>query len=325
MKKNLKKSKFVILPALATLVLTSVATITGTAAWFTASREVSASGMSFTAKSESNLLIAGDDLTNTAKKNEGEFSGSLSQQFASASLKPASTIDGINFFATSTAKADGSIQDGAKYEQATNPAEGFADRYYLDYVFQLKAINTGSTEQDIYVNQISVDYTAAKDTADTVVTALQKAAKAFRIAFFIENEKTEGNTAGTEFTADTTTVTDGKKIIYQPSDTHNQISTKAVKRASNDTDTAISDALDDVSYLSVKTAYTKVANGTHYYKGVARVWMEGEDVNCTSDLFQHAANNWSIKLGFRLGDVNTTEANQVAQTNIAVNVTKASA
>lgn len=322
MKKNLKKSKFVILPALATLVLTSVATVTGTAAWFTASREVSASGMSFTAKSESNLLIAGDDLTNTAKKNEGEFSGSLSQQFASASLKPASTVNGQRFFMTSTAKADGAIQDGAKYETATNPKSGFADRYYLDYVFQLKAINTGSAEQDIYVNEISVNYTAAKNTADTVVEALKNAAKAFRIAFFIECGTTDGTAPGTEFTADTTTITDGKKFIYKPSDSNNQTANKAVKQASTGK-TAAGEDLGEVTYLSAKTSYTSVANGTHYYKGVARVWMEGEDVNCTSELFQHAANNWSIKLGFRLGNLNTTEAGQEAQTNIAVNVTKA--
>lgn len=50
MKKNLKKSKFVILPALATLVLTSVATVTGTAAWFTVNRTVTVSGSKFETK-----------------------------------------------------------------------------------------------------------------------------------------------------------------------------------------------------------------------------------------------------------------------------------
>ena len=40
MKKNFKKSKFVIVPALASLLLTGVASVTGTVAWFTASRKV---------------------------------------------------------------------------------------------------------------------------------------------------------------------------------------------------------------------------------------------------------------------------------------------
>ena len=59
MKKNLKKSKFVILPALATLVLTSVATVTGTAAWFTVNRTVTVSGNKFETKIlDGNLKVA---------------------------------------------------------------------------------------------------------------------------------------------------------------------------------------------------------------------------------------------------------------------------
>ncbi len=47
MKKNFKKSKFVIVPALATLLLTGVASVTGTVAWFTASRTVESTIESF--------------------------------------------------------------------------------------------------------------------------------------------------------------------------------------------------------------------------------------------------------------------------------------
>ena len=50
MKKNFKKSKFVILPALATLVLTGVASVTGTVAWFTANRAVTVTGNKFETK-----------------------------------------------------------------------------------------------------------------------------------------------------------------------------------------------------------------------------------------------------------------------------------
>ena len=317
MKKNFKKSKFVILPALATLVLTSVATVTGTAAWFTASREVSASGMSFTAKSESNLLIAGDELTNTKKQEEGKFSSSLTKPFANASLKPASTINGKAFFKTSTAKADGAIQDGAIYEEANNQTNDDS-RYYLDYVFQLKAINTESASQSIYVNEISVNYSAA--TVDTV-DALTKAAKAFRIAFFIEARST---TAGQDFNADTTKATNAK-FIYQPKGAANQTPGQAVKKTSSGQEHVVG-ALGDVSYFSDETsdkAYATVATGTFYFKGVARVWMEGEDINCTSDLFQHAADKWSIDLGFGLGDVNDTK--KPVKTNIDIKVDTANA
>lgn len=73
MKKNFKKSKFVILPALATLVLTSVATVTGTAAWFSASRSVIANAGDFVAKNLSgNFTIqATGGVGTTATEDEG--------------------------------------------------------------------------------------------------------------------------------------------------------------------------------------------------------------------------------------------------------------
>ena len=56
MKKNFKKSKFVILPALATLVLTGVASVTGTVAWFTANRAVSVNTGNFNVQDENSSL-----------------------------------------------------------------------------------------------------------------------------------------------------------------------------------------------------------------------------------------------------------------------------
>lgn len=56
MKNTSKKSKFVILPALATLVLTSVATVTGTAAWFTAARTATVNANNFIAYDENKGL-----------------------------------------------------------------------------------------------------------------------------------------------------------------------------------------------------------------------------------------------------------------------------
>lgn len=71
MKKNFKKSKFVILPALATLVLTGVASVTGTVAWFTANRTVSASASQFKAEAEGGALsIATSPLLGTSVNQE---------------------------------------------------------------------------------------------------------------------------------------------------------------------------------------------------------------------------------------------------------------
>ena len=79
MKKNFKKSKFVILPALATLVLTGVASVTGTVAWFTASRAVSATASNFEAKNLSgNFKIqASNGVGTTATKKKGVDASSV--------------------------------------------------------------------------------------------------------------------------------------------------------------------------------------------------------------------------------------------------------
>ena len=75
MKKNFKKSKFVILPALATLVLTGVASVTGTVAWFTANRAATVTANSFvTTKTDSAMKVEvkGDEnsATGTSTKTE---------------------------------------------------------------------------------------------------------------------------------------------------------------------------------------------------------------------------------------------------------------
>ena len=67
MKKNFKKSKFVILPALATLVLTGVASVTGTMAWFTANRAATVNASTFESKAEGSDLM----VTTTANENAG--------------------------------------------------------------------------------------------------------------------------------------------------------------------------------------------------------------------------------------------------------------
>lgn len=56
MKKNFKKSKFVILPAFATLVLIGVASGTGTVAWFAVNRTATITGTNFQAKAEGGSL-----------------------------------------------------------------------------------------------------------------------------------------------------------------------------------------------------------------------------------------------------------------------------
>ena len=79
MKKNFKKSKFVILPALATLVLTGVASVTGTVAWFTANRTAKVTASQFTATAmNSNMTVTMTAITGTFSASSSTNSGSIS-------------------------------------------------------------------------------------------------------------------------------------------------------------------------------------------------------------------------------------------------------
>lgn len=105
MKNTSKKSKFVILPALATLVMTSVATVTGTAAWFTASRTATVSASQFESTSQSaSMTVSASPLVGTkagstigSVEADGKLThGSYNAQKANAGDLFVASIDGDN-------------------------------------------------------------------------------------------------------------------------------------------------------------------------------------------------------------------------------------
>lgn len=278
--KKFKKSS-VIVPALARIAVTSAASVSGTVAWFTATRSVTARGMSFTAKSTSNLLIAGDQLSSSNKLGDENFSSELSQS-VTGTLNPASTVNAKNFFSTTNAKADGSSVE-TKY---TDVSANTGNTTYKDYVFQLKAINIENSVQSIFVNSLEIKYNDAYASGD-----LGNAVKAFRVAFFIESFETQSKFTLGNAIGDANEV----KAIYTPTGAGNHSDGKAV---------ASETALSAVEYTTTAVGLVdNIASGsTTYYKGICRLWLEGEDTNCTSDLFKTAKENWSLNIGLALGD-----------------------
>ena len=95
----MKKSK-ILIPALGILVLSTAASITGTVAWFSANNSTKVDGMEVKTKVAGNMLIA--------ETNAEANYGSALTQGRVGTLEPASTINGVNFFYTVDAKADGS-------------------------------------------------------------------------------------------------------------------------------------------------------------------------------------------------------------------------
>ena len=279
MKKNFKKSKFVILPALATLVLTGVASVTGTVAWFTANRAVTVNGMKLKAQASSNLLVASSETSATAKVDDSKFTSSADLTSAEVkSLIPSSTTDGKNYFkANADIAGNGKVNDSAttKYVGVDS-----SDVAYVDFTIQLKANNVATEDCNIYVKSLALHY-----GTENTGWSNSNGKNAFRVAFFTEKYTTAfTNGVATNSTA----------IIYKPSAGDNFTSGQAV---------GTGPALASVSYVEKATSLTSVTkSSTEYFKTIVRVWLEGEDKHCTNDLFKDSTENWSLDLGLELGD-----------------------
>lgn len=288
--KKFNKSK-VIIPALAMIALTTAASATGTVAWFSANQAAAVTGMTFKTAVSSNLLVAGttDGSTaiaynTTAIANEAQFKESHTFGLAAKTLIPASTTDGIAFWTTSKATADGAAIDngngtGATYVSATNvednPSTTTVDEtktYYVDYSFELKAVavDAGSlnlTTLNLLYNSSTYNF----------------ATKAWRVAVFVDTP-TSGVFSDSTYTL---------KGIYTPEFAKNQKTGEAVSGAK---------ATSSVSYVSSAVSLASLtAKSTNYYRVTARIWLEGEDKTCTNAMFLSLTDAWSLNMKFEIG------------------------
>ena len=352
----MKKTK-IIVPALAVLLLSTAASVSGTVAWFSMNTSINVTGMTVTTKVSSSLQIA-------TENDDTLFSNNDLRQTRSAVLEPASTVNGHNFFYTTNAKANGdaNADQYAVYSEAANPSaesptnalieahhtatgkdyydKAFNDTYgfsyadataetkisfaYVDYSFYLKASIVGDS-QKIIMNKCNILY---QDVAlstewawrvaffaspvnenvneeDSVTTnptnshlvsilSLAKSKNQNEITSTVldEDASTSGYKADPQLTAAPAAATaDGHTRYYQAS-------------AENGTPKAISGATAAPTAVSNPNAYANIgsnATGTVRYKVVVRLWLEGEDVSCTSDTFASLTSSWKLNLSFTLG------------------------
>lgn len=278
---------------------------------------VTVTGMEVKTRVSDNLLIAGDTYDSTARKGENEFVNSLNQSVKGI-LEPVSTIDGNNFYYTSTsnAKASGDaineeyipyanytgayteygLQTGStgyvdkfseNYNITTTSAGGIitgetSAKGYVDYVFQLKALNTTSSAQQIALTKLRLTSENPKDLD-----------QAFRVAIFVEDITASNPTAGTA-----TEVPGTQRGLYRMGTSRNFSeleSTPTVKAVSS------TSALSAITYTSSATAIASpVANRTSYYKVVVRLWLEGEDTTCNNETFMALTERWTLDLEMKL-------------------------
>lgn len=316
----MKKTKIVV-PALAVLLLSTAASVSGTVAWFSMNNTVTVSGMQVTTKVSSNLQIADGD----AAHSESNYGDTLAQTRAGI-LEPASSSDGATFYYTIKGKGDGSATsqgtDGATtytlygedtelenayakkaaYDDAFNTAYGIATPGlgtaasgheleqnvvygYIDYSFYLKAGYAKSTDR-IALTKCNMLYKGASNYG--AITS----AWAWRVGMFVEKAAKDTTVA------DSAAVTAGVKTILNfETESENQTAGKAVHGLD---DGALENVTNANVAAIVDTAPT--LNTTQRYKVVVRLWLEGEDKSCNSGTFADLTNDWKLDLEFKLGN-----------------------
>jgi hypothetical protein len=328
MKKNMKKKSTArkLLPAAGMLAVSASMLATSTYAWFTMNRTVTVTGMTMNTKVSENLLIANDTIDSTAVKADNLFNNSL-VQLVDGLIEPVSTVNGKNFFYTAGTNVQGNGAVLNKTWAAYDPDDrsDFADEYaltgadasaavgYVDYVYQLKAIN-GSTASEIRLTGLNLTYGGTGDNGQ----------KATRIAVFAEDlgYKTGADaTSHLKAAANYVTGPDQLKAIYTPSGAANFSFAEGTLTTVTTADTGVTgydavsatDARADVVY-NAPFALTVGTNQTQYYKIVVRVWLEGEDTTCNNTTFMDLRDKWSVDMKWDF--VATSDATKTKVTNI---------
>lgn len=302
MKKSLKK----LLPTLALVVVTAALMGTSTFAWFTMNTKVEVNGMKVQIDTYDNLLIAPD--TGTTNSNaESQFKNTIDlSSVAVAKLAPVSSVDGNNFYyilnKNATAAGDKYIGDYYPYtntDETTKFTAQYGERVaYVDYNFQLKAINGSDVDDTVELRLTKLELKYDEGAFNKYVSPV----RAFRYAIFMEEKASaypdEGKTSGphvTNFTDGHADAAEGSlKSIYAIEGAQNFTEGQAVGTGA---------ALADVTYNAIASdaEFSTLANETvKYFKVTVRMWVEGEDTTCNNEAFVTLDENWTLNLAFDL-------------------------
>lgn len=290
-----------LLSAVGMLTISATMLVTSTFAWFTMNKRAKVENLSLKATVSSNLLISPDNSSDATYNKELKKS-------VSALLAPSSTVNGTDYFYTLDAAADGHKAKGPddeypflrytetktldildtyaekdKYDpvfnlnyniSTANPQEvnEYKTAYgYVDYVMYLKATST-EENQKIVMNKCNLLYKG--DVLDD---------KAWRAAVFVQE---------TSAKTQPTSVGDLVSIIA-PTGAKNHHEGLAA-----DTTSSIGDISKDNEEVVIDDS---IASGeSKYYKVVVRVWIEGEDTTCTTEVYGNRTDKYTLDLEYKI-------------------------
>lgn len=310
-----------LLPAAMMLAVSASMLGTSTYAWFTMNKEVTLTGMEVKTKVGDSLLIA-NSTKGTGHADESTF-GKGTNFSISGLLQPVSTISAANnsYFYTYDAKADGSKATATdqneyiaahydstndQYQVSTDNGSTYPYVAYVDYVVELKAINSNSTTaKQLRLTDLNLLY-------DGVVYQDH----AYRIAIF-EQDNT-GTAVAPAYTAIADTAAADNIFAYTGFD---YFGTDAAAEgvASTTAKGTISPSVNAAGGWVKNIA----ASTTDYTKLTIRLWLEGEDTDCYSSKFLTLTKEWTLDMKFELADTTdaaTPEAVEVINSGIKASV-----
>jgi hypothetical protein len=273
--------------------------VTSTFAWFTMNKRAKVENLSLRATVSSNLLISPDN------SSDATYDKELKKNI-SALLAPSSTVNGTDYFYTLDAAADGHKAKGPddeypflrytetksldvldtyaekdKYDavfnlnyniSTANPQEAseYKTAYgYVDYVMYLKATST-EENQKIVMNKCNLLYKG--DVLED---------KAWRAAVFVQ-----------ETSAKT-----------QPTSIGTLVSIIAPTEAKNHNVGLAADSMSSIGTIQKESKEVIIDNAitsgnSKYYKVVVRVWIEGEDTTCTTEIYGNKTDKYTLDLEY---------------------------
>ena len=301
--------KFIkIIPAIAMLLVAVLMATTATYAWFSMNNKVNVTGMEVTTRVSNNLLIAAVDTTDATKEGNTDtaYLNAL-HQTVSARVQPVSTVDGINYWYTSTtnvtANGDAKTDVYTAYSESTsldntsarktaydadfNANNGISAATtstvvygYVDYSFYLKATNADSIARSVYMTKCNITYNGG---------ALPSSERPWRVALFVQEAEAETKQSTALATTDLKSILAPTSAVYFT----NGKAISANAAPSVDVSNLSSDAVVDGALAAGTTAY---------YKVTVRLWLEGEDTTCTNDTFANLTGKYRLDLAFEVGD-----------------------
>ena len=281
---NSKAIKRQLLAAIAMVLVAAIALGSSTYAWFAANDRVTATGLKATAQTGSSALLIAE---NGANITDNDFKTTVELNAGAKKLAPVSTIDGTNFFWTpgTNVKGDGdAINDTYTAYDETDFKSRFSDAVgYIEYDLLLKA--TFTEAKSIGMTELGLKYSKTSDNSN-----------AFRVAFFATGPCSTAKLASGE----TPTLV---SIMNNDKDTTaNFDASKAV--ASTTTIGAVTKASEPALVIAGSSDQV----GTNYYHVIVRLWIEGEDNTCRTEVFRPLDGEWHLSLAFQAYDASAEGA-----------------